>query len=324
MKLFENMEEFGGSITDAIKQMVIDMFQEELDDDQIVEIVKTLGLSDMLELDRAYSAGDRDTIKEILGLDMQLEYSMGGRGDINSAASTRQAPARRDTSSVAKSSSKDSKSNGHYSGGIQNGVSTKNIDHEDDDEMSASDEEEIEESKGKRCGKCGKNTIVHTKKGWYCSNCDDKMKKHMEESGLDYNPARGGYNSDNDDIELNSDEVIRTLLQVADDEELASLERLANRITQSYPDSVTIPQIMGILNEPQMRGVRKDDVEYALQAAGFIDFLESVVSEEYCSYCKGGTDENVQHCPECGGTGEVDNDELDESLSELRRRAGLA
>lgn len=28
--------------------------------------------------------------------------------------------------------------------------------------------------------------------------------------------------------------------------------------------------------------------------------------KKWCSYCKGGTDENVQHCPICNGTGEIE------------------
>lgn len=54
---------------------------------------------------------------------------------------------------------------------------------------------------------------------------------------------------------------------------------LANRINQSYPDSVRIDQIMDMLNEPQLRSLRKDDVTYALQAAGIMDFMETSVNE---------------------------------------------
>jgi len=36
------------------------------------------------------------------------------------------------------------------------------------------------EKEGKRCGKCGKNTIVNTKNGWYCSNCDKKPVNEKE------------------------------------------------------------------------------------------------------------------------------------------------
>jgi ribosomal protein L37AE/L43A len=41
-----------------------------------------------------------------------------------------------------------------------------------------------EETKsGKQCGKCGDNTIVNTKKGWYCSNCDNKKTNETTSAG---------------------------------------------------------------------------------------------------------------------------------------------
>jgi hypothetical protein len=42
-----------------------------------------------------------------------------------------------------------------------------------------------DESEGKRCGKCGSNTVVNTKKGWYCSKCDEKSKTKVTEGVLD-------------------------------------------------------------------------------------------------------------------------------------------
>ena len=61
----------------------------------------------------------------------------------------------------------------------------------------------------------------------------------------------------------------------SEEEDLHGLQLVAHRINQSYPDSVTIADIMDMLNEPELRSVRKDDVEYALQAAGIMDMMES-------------------------------------------------
>ena len=105
---------------------------------------------------------------------------------------------------------------------------------------------------------------------------DDLLAFGIEEAGApDYNPSRGGYGSDPSE-EFNSDEVRRALETAASEEEdLHGLQLVAHRINQSYPDSVTIADIMDMLNEPELRSVRKDDVEYALQAAGIMDMMES-------------------------------------------------
>jgi len=42
---------------------------------------------------------------------------------------------------------------------------------------------EEEKKTGKRCGKCGNNTIVNTKRGWYCSNCDTKKTNETTSAG---------------------------------------------------------------------------------------------------------------------------------------------
>jgi hypothetical protein len=89
MKLFEDMKELGGTVHDAIQHMVKNMFREELDDEQIVEIIDKLSLSDILALDSAYSEGDKETVQNILGPLPQLEYNMGGGRQASSNASSR-------------------------------------------------------------------------------------------------------------------------------------------------------------------------------------------------------------------------------------------
>ena len=50
-----------------------------------------------------------------------------------------------------------------------------------------------EETKsGKQCGKCGDNTIVNTKKGWYCSNCDNKKTNETTTAGSVATSMGGG------------------------------------------------------------------------------------------------------------------------------------
>jgi hypothetical protein len=165
MKLFEDMREMGGTINDVIQQMINDVFNEEVDDDQIKEIVSNLSLSDILALDSAYTAGDHETIQDIIGPLPTMEYSMGGNHPTASAASARPAvqPAGGSAANKKPGGQNAGQSSSNYSGGVQNGVSTTNIDNEDDPEQMAQDEEPIEEA-----------------------------------GAPDYNPARGGH----DDYDL--------------------------------------------------------------------------------------------------------------------------
>ena len=66
MKLFENMEEMGGTIHSAIKQMINELLHDDIDDDQLEDIINTLSLSDVLELDTAYTNGDAETVRVAL------------------------------------------------------------------------------------------------------------------------------------------------------------------------------------------------------------------------------------------------------------------
>lgn len=95
MKIFEDMAEFGGTIQDAIKQIIVNVFDTELDDDQVKEITNKLGLSDLLALDVAYTANDKAEIRKIIGPLPQLdEYSMGGGSQDSQAANRPQAAKR--------------------------------------------------------------------------------------------------------------------------------------------------------------------------------------------------------------------------------------
>lgn len=350
MKLFEDMQEMGGSINDAIQQMVNDMFREELDEDQIVEIVGQLSLSDLLELDAAYTKGDKDAVRKILGPLPQLdEYSMGSNRNPTSSAAERPAPRSAGGQQASKKPGTQNtvNTNRNYSGGVQNGVSTTNVDQDIDGDVAQDDEEQIEENNDVNYNDLanrvdewayvndlpfgsehlGVNDMVDEfadlgidtfdlAKEWVMDQIRDPNSmwntegnfgpdgpvdeyddeadmanaalmykdEGVEESAPDYNPARGGYGSDQNE-DFNSHEVIRALEAAADEPDedpmaQAGLQMLAHRINQSHPDSVTIPQIMQMLNEPELRALRKDDVEYALQAAGIMDFMEEAPVQE--------------------------------------------
>lgn len=235
MKLLENMENLGGSIQTAVQAMIEEMFGKEVDEDQVEEIVSKLKLSDILILDQAYTNDDKEAVADILGREL-VEYSMGRAA--TSAASNRPQPGRAQAGQQPKKepgTQNTVQTNRNYSGGVQNGVSTQNIDNEDDPDAMVQDNEPIKEGSGEQ---------------W------------------------------------NSRELVRALEDVAIDEEpddpqgAAGLQMLANRINQSYPDSVDMSDIYELLREPQLRGISFEDVKYALQATGFLDFMEATTVKE--------------------------------------------
>jgi hypothetical protein len=120
MKLFEDMKELGGTIHGAIQQMVKNMFRAELDEEQIVEIIDKLSLSDILALDTAYSAGNKEAVQNILGPLPQLEYNMGGGRQASSQASSRPATAGATKKAAAAAAPAKTSTSSTYSGGNQN------------------------------------------------------------------------------------------------------------------------------------------------------------------------------------------------------------
>jgi hypothetical protein len=161
MKLLEDIKELGDDIHAAIHAMIAEMFREDLDEDVIDEIVNNLGLTDLLALDRAYTEGDQEAVRKIIGPLPQLEYSMGRQA--SSMASNRPKPGR-----VEKPQAKDkeapandvTQTNRNYNQGAANAVTTQNIDDEDPDAVMQDPEEPVEEA---------------------------------GVGAPDYNPARGGY-----------------------------------------------------------------------------------------------------------------------------------
>jgi hypothetical protein len=159
MKLFEDMEAMGGTINDVVQKVILDMFGQEMDESEVERITAQLSLTDLLKLDTAYTKGNKEAVSAIIGPLPAMEYSMGPNRQVSSNASERPAPKSAKPAQAGNQNDGGGKPTGKYSGGVQNGVSTTNIDNEDDPEQMVTDPEE-----------------------------------ELEESGLDYNPAAGEYN----------------------------------------------------------------------------------------------------------------------------------
>jgi hypothetical protein len=157
MKLLEDMQDMGGSIHAAIQKMINDMFHEELDDDVIDDIVSNLSLSDLLALDKAYTNGDKETVRDVIGPLPQLEYSMGVSRPQptftkpTSAASARPAPnaAAGQQKKTGAGTVNTVQTNRNYNSGAQNAVTTQKIDTQNPDDPNAppQDDEELKEVK---------------------------------------------------------------------------------------------------------------------------------------------------------------------------------
>lgn len=149
MKLLESIEELEGSIDAAIQRMVAEIFGEDLDDDAIEEIVNNLSLSDLLELDRAYTEQDHEAIRDIIGPLPTMEYSMGRQA--TSQASNRPAPGRiekPETPAKDDAPKNTIQTNRNYNSGSQNAVTTQKVDQTDpnDPDAQMQDDKPIQET----------------------------------------------------------------------------------------------------------------------------------------------------------------------------------
>jgi hypothetical protein len=134
------------------------MFSEELDDEQIVEIIDKLSLSDILALDTAYSAGNKEAVQNILGPLPQLEYNMGGGRQATSNAASRPttsgavkkadaqaAPASDEAPSTYSRGSQPAATPSKYSGGNQNVAPVVAAPNEPEEEELEEEVDEAEE-----------------------------------------------------------------------------------------------------------------------------------------------------------------------------------
>jgi hypothetical protein len=128
MKLFEDLEEMGGTISDAISKIIKEVYGQTISDGQLEQIVSGLSLRNLLDLDQAYTNQDISAIKDIIGPLPQMEYSMGVSGR-ESQASSRPAvtTATKSQSQTATGKNDDGPGNGSYSTGSQNAVTTQKI-----------------------------------------------------------------------------------------------------------------------------------------------------------------------------------------------------
>lgn len=148
MKLFEDLAEMGGTIRDAVQKIIKDVYKQEPDDSKLDEIVSSLSLSDLLELDRAYTAKDAEKIKAVIGPMPQMEYSMGGGRQATSQASNRPAPnqPQGQKAKVEPGTQNTVQTNRNYSSGAQNAVTTKKVDVNDPNaQIDPTKEEPVEE-----------------------------------------------------------------------------------------------------------------------------------------------------------------------------------
>lgn len=90
MRLLEGIEKYGRQMHMAIKAMIKDVLNIDIDDDKARELTDKLGLSDILALDTAIDDQNSEAIMDIVGKHVSLEeYSLPGRGNLTSKASTR-------------------------------------------------------------------------------------------------------------------------------------------------------------------------------------------------------------------------------------------
>ena len=134
MRLLEGLEKYGHQMHLALSAMMKDMFNMEMSDDKAREIIDTLALSDMLQLDTAIDDNDSATIMDMLGKYMDVnEYSLPGRGgNLSSQASTRP------TSSKNPGTTSTTQMTKPVAGG--NTTATGVADEIDDDQMDAEKE----------------------------------------------------------------------------------------------------------------------------------------------------------------------------------------
>jgi len=227
MKLFESIDKTNSTLHDAIQNMVNTMFHEELDEPQLDEIVDRLSLSDILALNDAYTAGDRAEVSAILGPLPQLEYSMGNSSPRKptSAAATRPAPNKtkkapaRDQSSQSKTAQ-----SSNYSGGVQNGVSTQNVDSEDDPDAVMQDDQPVEESDGME-GPYWEGHRAYTGNGFDDLNPYPEGTEEHEEWNDGYAHAQSEIDSYDDVYDDEADAANAKLMYK--DESIAEINRIA-------------------------------------------------------------------------------------------------
>ena len=91
MRLLEGLEKYGRQMHLAIKAMVKDVLNIDIEDDKARQLTDKLGLSDVLALDTAIDDQNTEAVMDIVGQHISLEeYSLPNRGNnLKSQASQR-------------------------------------------------------------------------------------------------------------------------------------------------------------------------------------------------------------------------------------------
>jgi hypothetical protein len=138
--LFENIKELGSNMSTAIKNLADEMLGKELSNSEVTAIVDRLKLSDLLLLDTAYTANDREKVAQILNIEELSEYSMGR--NVSSAAASRPGTTRKEAPGSAPTPSATgnaTQTNRSYSSGASNKTAPaavgQNQDQDEDDEI---------------------------------------------------------------------------------------------------------------------------------------------------------------------------------------------
>lgn len=101
MNIFEKSKKENKSLIDSIHEVLKYKLNIDIDNDRLSEIISDMGLFDYIELNNALNEKNIDYIKQIFGEENVFEYSIQGRQNLRSTASSRPKPAsnRRKTSS---------------------------------------------------------------------------------------------------------------------------------------------------------------------------------------------------------------------------------
>lgn len=89
MNLREGIEKYGSRMHLALMAILKDQFGIDIDKTKAQDISNSLALSDVLALDSALDDNDLEKAGQILQIDTLSEYSLPGRGNVQSRASSR-------------------------------------------------------------------------------------------------------------------------------------------------------------------------------------------------------------------------------------------
>lgn len=105
MNIFEKSEKENKSLIDSIHEVLVDKLNIDIDKDDLSEIISEMGLFDYIELNKAIDDKNIDYIRQLFGDENVFEYSMQGRTNLKSKASSRSTVAKKKSNSTGSNSS---------------------------------------------------------------------------------------------------------------------------------------------------------------------------------------------------------------------------